>query len=167
VGAIGLGVNEWQICEEAMRDGDFDLFLLAGRYTLLEQSALDSFLPACAARGIGIVIGGPYNSGILAEGTKGPGPRHFNYEPAPQAVVERVRRLEEVCEAHSVPLPAAALHFPLAHPQVVSVIPGMAGRAQVEATIRLANAEIPAAFWAALRAEGLLHPDAPTPKGRA
>jgi D-threo-aldose 1-dehydrogenase len=166
VGAIGLGVNEWQICEEAMRDGEFDLFLLAGRYTLLEQSALDSFLPACAGRNIGIVIGGPYNSGILAEGTKGPGPHHFNYEPAPEAVIERVRRIEAVCEAFSVPLAAAALHFPLAHPQVVSVIPGVAGRAQVAATIRLANTEIPAAFWAALRAENLLHPDAPTPKGR-
>ena len=167
VGAIGLGVNEWQICEEAMRDGEFDVFLLAGRYTLLEQSALDSFLPACAARGIEIVIGGPYNSGILAEGTKGPGPYHFNYEPAPGAIIERVRRIEAVCDAFSVPLAAAALQFPLAHPQVVSVIPGMAGRAQVAATMTLIDTEIPAAFWSALRDEGLLHPAAPTPKGRS
>ena len=167
VGAIGLGVNEWQICEEAMRDGEFDLFLLAGRYTLLEQSALDSFFPACAARGIEIIIGGPYNSGILAEGTAGPGPYHFDYEPAPESVIERVRRIEAVCAAFTVPLAAAALQFPLAHPQVVSVIPGMAGRAQVAATLRLMRTEIPAAFWTALRREGLLHPDAPTPKGRS
>jgi D-threo-aldose 1-dehydrogenase len=167
VGAIGLGVNEWQICEEALRDGDFDLFLLAGRYTLLEQSALDSFLPACAARGVGIVIGGPYNSGILAEGVKGSGPHYFNYEPAPEDVLERVRRIEAVCDAFALPLAAAALQFPLAHPQVVSVIPGMAGRAQVEATRRLMNTRIPGAFWTALRGEGLLHPDAPTPKGQS
>ncbi len=166
IGAIGLGVNEWQICEEAMRDGDFDLFLLAGRYTLLEQSALDSFLPSCTARDIKIVIGGPYNSGILAVGTKGPGPYYFNYEPAPEAVVNHVRRIEAICEAHDVPLAAAALQFPLAHPQVVSVIPGMAGRSQVIETMRLMNTEIPAAFWAALRAEDLLHSDAPTPKGQ-
>jgi D-threo-aldose 1-dehydrogenase len=165
VDAIGLGVNEWQICEEAMADGDFDLFLLAGRYTLLEQSALDSFLPACAARGVGIVIGGPYNSGILAEGVKGAGPHYFNYEPAPEAILERVERIEAVCDAFRVPLAAAALQFPLAHPQVVSVIPGMAGRAQIDATARLLATKIPAALWTALRGEGLLHPDAPTPKG--
>lgn len=161
VKAIGLGVNEWQICEQAMADAEFDLFLLAGRYTLLEQSALDTFLPACAARGIGIVIGGPYNSGILAGG------HHFNYEPAPAPIVERVRRLEAQCRRFSVPLAAAALQFPLAHPQVVSVIPGMAGRQQVEETSRLMRVGIPADFWSSLREEGLLHPGAPTPEGRS
>jgi D-threo-aldose 1-dehydrogenase len=160
VKAIGLGVNEWEICRQAMRDAEFDLFLLAGRYTLLEQGALDGFLPECAARGIGIIVGGPYNSGILAGGT------HFNYEPAPQAVIAKVRRLERHCALHGVSLAAAALQFPLAHPQIVSVIPGMAGRHQVEETTRLLNAAIPAGFWSALREDGLLHPDAPTPKGR-
>ena len=161
VKAIGLGVNEWQICQQAMGDAEFDLFLLAGRYTLLEQNALDSFLPACAARGIGIIVGGPYNSGILAGGA------HFNYEPAPAPIVERVRRLEVQCARFGVPLAAAALQFPLAHPQIVSVIPGMAGRSQVEDAIRLTRIAIPAGFWIALREEGLLHPAAPTPEGRS
>jgi len=161
VKAIGLGVNEWQICQQAMGDAEFDLFLLAGRYTLLEQNALDSFLPACAARGIGIIVGGPYNSGILAGGA------HFNYEPAPAPIVERVRRLEVQCARFGVPLAAAALQFPLAHPQIVSVIPGMAGRSQVEDAIRLMRIAIPAGFWIALREEGLLHPAAPTPEGRS
>ena len=160
VKAIGLGVNEWQICRQAMRDAEFDLFLLAGRYTLLEQGALDFFLPECAARGVGIVIGGPYNSGILAGGS------HFNYEPAPEPIVAKVRRLKQHCALFGVTLAAAALQFPLAHPQIVSVIPGMAGRSQVEETSRLMNTAIPAGFWSALREDGLLHPDAPTPEGR-
>ena len=161
VKAIGLGVNEWQICRQAMRDAEFDLFLLAGRYTLLEQGALVSFLPECAARGISIIIGGPYNSGILAGGL------HFNYEPAPASILETVRQLEAQCEQFGVPMAAAALQFPLAHPQIVSVIPGMAGRHQVEETIRLMNTAIPAGFWSALREAGLLHRDAPTPKDRS
>jgi D-threo-aldose 1-dehydrogenase len=160
VRAIGLGVNEWQICEQAMADAEFDLFLLAGRYTLLEQGALDSFLPACAARDIGVIIGGPYNSGILAGGT------HFNYEPAPEPILAKVSRLKQHCTLHGVTLAAAALQFPLAHPQIVSVIPGMAGRRQVEEASRLMNTAIPAGFWSALREDGLLHPDAPIPKGR-
>ena len=108
-----------------------------------------------------MIIGGPYNSGILAGGS------HFNYEPAPAPIVARVRRLERHCADHGVPLAAAALQFPLAHPQIVSVIPGMAGRGQVEETLRLMNTAIPASFWSTLREDGLLHPDAPTPETRS
>lgn len=161
VKAIGLGVNEWQICRQAMEDAEFDLFLLAGRYTLLEQSPLDGFLSDCAAHGVGVIIGGPYNSGILAGGS------HFNYEPAPEAILAKVRRLERHCADHGVTLAAAALQFPLAHPQIVSVIPGMAGRHQVEENTRLMSIAISAEFWSALREHGLLHPDAPTPEGRS
>jgi D-threo-aldose 1-dehydrogenase len=163
VGAIGLGVNEWQVCEAAMEIGAFDCFLLAGRYTLLEQGALDSFLPRCAALGVCVIIGGPYNSGILATGVKGPGPYPYNYAQAPPAIVERVRRLEAVCDRHGVPLAAAALQFPLAHPQIASVIPGLADAGSVRQAARFLAVEIPAAFWDALRHEGLLHPQASTP----
>lgn len=163
VGAIGIGANEWQVCEEAMRAGDFDLFLLAGRYTLLEQTALDSFLPECTNRGVSVVIGGPYNSGILATGTKSGAALYYDYEPAPATVIARVRRIEEVCERHAVTLAAAALQFPLAHPQVAAVIPGLAGAAQVEETMALFRAPIPEDFWTEMKSEGLLHSGAPVP----
>ena len=107
--AFGAGVNEWQVCEILVAQGDFDLFLLAGRYTLLEQEALNSFLPLCENRGIGIVLGGPYNSGILATGAK-PGAL-YNYDPAPKHILDRVRKIEAVCKAHKVKLPEAALAF--------------------------------------------------------
>lgn len=164
VGAIGLGVNEWQVCEEALADGDFDAFLLAGRYTLLEQTALESFLPLCEARGCSIVLGGPFNSGILVEGVSGDRTPHYNYEPAPPEIIERVRQLEAICRAYEVPLAAAALQFPLAHPSVGCVIPGMADERQVADALRWLSVEIPQALWRDLKAQGLLHPAAPTPK---
>ena len=111
VKAIGGGINEWEVCQILAERGDFDLFLLAGRYTLLEQEALDSFLPLCESRGIGIVIGGPYNSGILASGPK-PG-AFYNYDLAPAPVLEKVRRIEAVCQSHGVSLIDAAFQFPL------------------------------------------------------
>jgi D-threo-aldose 1-dehydrogenase len=160
VKAIGAGINEWQAAQALAERGDFDLFLLAGRYTLLEQEALDSFLPLCAKRGIGIVLGGPYNSGVLATGPK-PG-AFYNYDVAPQAILDRVARIEAVCTRHGVRLIEAALRFPLAHPSVVSVIPGGQRPAEVEANRKLIDAKVPAALWADLKAEGLMHPDAPT-----
>jgi D-threo-aldose 1-dehydrogenase len=163
VGAIGLGVNEWQVCEEVLAHGDFDAFLLAGRYTLLEQTALDSFLPLCERRGCSIILGGPFNSGILVEGVENGRTPHYNYEPAPDHIVDRVRKLEAVTRAHGVPLAAAALQFPLAHGSVACVIPGMANEAQVAEALRLVDVEIPQALWRDLKAEGLLHPAAPTP----
>jgi D-threo-aldose 1-dehydrogenase len=165
VGAIGLGVNEWEICEAALAEGEFDCFLLAGRYTLLEQSALDRFLPLCAARGVSLILGGPFNSGILAAGVKGAGPFHYNYEAAPPEVVARVARIEQLCDDFSVPLAAAALQFPLVHPQISAVIPGMADPGQACQAAEWLRTPTPAAFWDALRGAGLLHPAAPTPKG--
>ena len=166
VGAIGMGVNETAVCAQALAYADFDCFLLAGRYTLLEQHALDRFLPLCAARGVSLIIGGPFNSGILASGVRGNAgiaPPPYNYAPAPPAVIERVRRIETLCDEYGVSLPAAALQFPLAHPQVATVIPGAADAAQVRQAAAWLQAPIPYAFWQALREHGLLHPEAPLP----
>jgi D-threo-aldose 1-dehydrogenase len=114
VGAIGCGLNEAEMCLRFAHAGDFDCMLLAGRYTLLEQGALGEFLPYCTQRGIGVVIGGPYNSGILA-GPPRPGAK-YDYVDAPPAILDRARRISATCDRHGVPLPAAALQFPLAHP---------------------------------------------------
>jgi D-threo-aldose 1-dehydrogenase len=163
VGAIGLGVNEWQVCEQALSVADFDCMLLAGRYTLLDQSALASMLPLCERRGVSVIVGGPYNSGILMHGSRAAAGALYDYAPAPEAVRQRVARMEEICAAHGVALPAAALQFPLAHPVVASVIPGIANVAQVDDTLRLATATIPPVFWSDMKAAGLLSALAPTP----
>jgi len=165
VKAIGAGVNEWEVCETLAKAGDFDLFLPAGRYTLLEQEALSSFLPLCLARGIGIVVGGPFNSGILATGPK-PG-AFYNYSPAPPDVLERVARIDAVCRSHGVSLAAAALSFPLAHPAVVSVIPGGQTPNEVRQNVERLSHPIPAALWRDLKREGLLRADAPVPAAEA
>lgn len=158
VRAIGAGVNEWQVCETLLGRGDFDCFLLAGRYTLLEQDALDSFLPLCERRDVGIILGGPFNSGILATGPV-PGAR-YNYEPATPEILRRVARIEAVCLSHGVRLIEAALQFVLRHPVVKSVIPGANGPEQVRANVALLGAQIPAALWSDLKTEGLLREDA-------
>lgn len=158
--AIGGGINEWQVCQTLAERGDFDLFLLAGRYTLLEQEALTSFLPLCQKRGIGIVLGGPYNSGILATGAR-PG-AYYNYEEAPPHIMDRVNRIEAACKAHGVRLIEAALQFPLLHPSVVSMIPGGQRPEEVRSNRAIMDVEIPPALWAELKAEGLMRQDAPT-----
>jgi D-threo-aldose 1-dehydrogenase len=157
--AFGGGINEWQVCETLARRGDFDLFLLAGRYTLLEQEALSSFLPLCTERGIGIVLGGPYNSGILARGASDDA--QYNYSNAPKAILDRVRRINAVCERHGVRMIEAALNFPLKHPAVVSVIPGGQSIDEVRANRDMIGREIPAALWSDLKSEGLMRQDAP------
>jgi len=164
VKAIGAGVNEWEICERLARLGDFDGFLLAGRYTLLEQGALDSFLPLCERRGIAIVLGGPYNSGILATGPVAGA--KYNYREPPADILERARRLHTVCTAHGVHLAEAALHFVLAHPAIVSVIPGAMQPEEVERNAAILAAAIPDGLWSDLKAEGLLHAAAPVPQSR-
>ncbi len=161
VKAIGAGVNEWQVCETMAKAGDFDLFLLAGRYTLLEQEALDSFLPLCTEKGIGIILGGPFNSGILATGPK-PG-AFYNYDIAPQPILDRVARIQAVCDAHGVAMVEAALRFPLGHPAVVSVIPGAQTPDEVRRNAKIMSAKIPTALWGALKDAGLLRADAPLP----
>lgn len=157
--AFGAGVNEWQPCQTLAERGDFDLFLLAGRYTLLEQGALDSFLPLALRRGIGVVIGGPYNSGVLATGAR-PG-AFYNYDAAPQWVLDRVRQIEVICARHKTRLVDAAFQFAAAHPAVVSVIPGGQGVSEMASNVQAAGAVIPAALWADLKAEGMLREDAP------
>jgi len=163
VSAIGLGVNEWEVCAEVLRGAEFDVFLLAGRYTLLDQTSLSDFLPLCEARGIPIIVGGPYNSGALVNGTRTGAPVYFNYAPAPDWVIERLRELELVCTEFDVPLAAAALQFPLAHPQVLSVIPGLASHEQVYASLALLRTRIPPQFWQRLHEKGLLPSAAPVP----
>ncbi|MGE0008655.1 MAG: aldo/keto reductase [Parvibaculaceae bacterium] len=160
--AFGAGVNEWEVAEILTRRGDFDMFLLAGRYTLLEQTALDSFLPLCEERGIGIVLGGPYNSGILATGAR-PG-AYYNYARAPKRILDRVRRIEEICRRHRVKLPEAALRFPLAHPCVVSIIPGGVRPQEVRLNVKTLGASIPKALWRDLKAEELVDERAPVPR---
>jgi len=161
--AFGLGVNEYEVCEAALEYGDFDCFLLAGRYTLLEQGALDTFLPKCAARNVSVIIGGVYNSGILATGAQSGQTPYYNYEPAPAAIIERVERLETACAEFKVPLAAAALQFPLAHPAVASIAVGMREPQQVDHTLALFTCPVPADFWQALWDSDLLHPAAPAP----
>lgn len=165
IAGFGLGVNETAVCMDALREVRLDVILLAGRYTLLEQGALDDLLPACVRDRVAIVIGGPYNSGILATGTHGRAPLYYNYGPAGPDIVARVARIEEVAAAHGVPLAAAALQFPLAHPAIVSVIPGLGDARRVAQTLDLYRATIPTAFWSDLGREGLIRPDAPLPAG--
>ncbi|MET3615512.1 D-threo-aldose 1-dehydrogenase [Rhizobium aquaticum] len=162
--AIGAGVNEWQVCEKLLGLGDFDCFLLAGRYTLLEQEALETFLPLCERRDVGIILGGPYNSGILATGAI-EGAR-YNYVPAPPEILERVRKIESVCQAHETPLIAAALQFVFGHPCVKTVIPGAVSRAELLANARLLEVDIPAGLWTDLKREGLIRADAPVPEDK-
>jgi D-threo-aldose 1-dehydrogenase len=163
IGGFGVGVNEIPVCLDVMGEARLDCILLAGRYTLLEQDALDTLFPACEAAGTSIVVGGPYNSGILVTGTKGGGVLHYDYGPAPAEIVARVAAIEDVAARYAVKLPAAALQFVLAHPLVASVIPGQARPEHVRDAVALAEAPIPSAFWAELRAGGLLRADAPVP----
>ncbi len=163
VSAIGLGVNEYEVCEQALKCGDWDCFLLAGRYTLLEQQALDTFLPKCVERNCSIIIGGAYNSGILATGVSGMGPWNYDYGPAPDDVVRKVAAIESHCAEFGIPLAAAALQFPLAHPAVASVIPGIGNVRRIDQTLDLFATEIPDDFWGALLKHELIRGDAPTP----
>ena len=161
VKAIGVGVNEWEVCHAALEQRDFDCFLLAGRYTLLEQESLGEFLPLCEERGAAVVVGGGFNSGILAtgavEGAK------YNYAPAPPDIMERVAKMEAVCTDHGVPLPAAALQFVVAHPAIPTFMAGTRTVEQLEQNLKWFSHPIPSEFWVDLKAKGLLREDAPTP----
>lgn len=161
VKAIGVGVNEADMCERFARAGDFDTMLLAGRYSLLEQPALASFMPLALEKGIGLMLGGVFNSGILATGPV-PGAR-YNYNPAPPEILARVAAIEAVCTRHGVPLRRAALQFPLGHPAVASLVMGAVSPAEVADQIAELAQPVPAALWAELKAEGLLAADVPVP----
>lgn len=161
VKAIGLGMNQWQMLAEFAKAGDFDCFLLAGRYTLLEQEPLDSFLPLCSEKDIRIIVGGPYNSGILATGAiEG---AHYNYGEAPEEVLERVRGIETVCGRHDVPLQSAALQFPFGHPAIATIIPGARSVEEIKTNVAYFEHDIPGDFWAELKAESLLGDEVPVP----
>ena len=161
VKAIGCGLNEWESCQDFAEAGDFDCFLLAGRYTLLHQESLETFLPLCQQRDIGIILGGPYNSGILASGAVKDA--WFHYAPAPEEVLLRVAAIEAVCARHAVPLKAAALQFPLHHPCVATVIPGMRSPGEIAENLAMLRAPIPTDLWRELKQAGLIEESAPTP----
>jgi D-threo-aldose 1-dehydrogenase len=160
--AIGLGVNETEVCEAALQHGDFDCFMLAGRYTLLDQSAQERLIPACVARGVRLVLAGAYNSGILASGAV-PG-AHYDYQPADAGVLARVAQIERVCETFGVPLRAAALQFGMGCASVAGVVVGARTAAEIDDSVAMARHPIPPAFWDALRAGGLVNsPPPPSP----
>jgi len=163
IGAFGLGVNEVEVCIDAIRAAPIDVLLLANRYTLLEQTPLDALFPLCLAEGVSVIAGAPFNSGILATGTRGPHVPFYDYGPAPDEIVARVRRIEDIADAHGVPLAAAAVQFPLAHPCVASVLPGIDGPERLAQTLDCYRFPIPGAFWQALASEGLVRSDAPLP----
>jgi D-threo-aldose 1-dehydrogenase len=158
--AVGAGMNQAEMLTRFAHDGNFDCFLLAGRYTLLDQVALKELLPVCLERGIAIIAGGVYNSGILADPK--PGAR-YNYAAAPAPLLERARRIRAACEQHGVPLMAAAVQFPMGHPAVNAVVVGCRSKAQLEETLRMFEMDIPPELWSDLKVDGLLGDDVPTP----
>ena len=159
VKAIGVGMNQWEMEARFAREGDFDCFLLAGRYTLLDQSSLAELMPVCLEKNVSLVLGGPYNSGILASDL-GPGAT-YDYESAPVEIIERARRIKAVCDRYVVPLKAAALQFGLIHPAVAATIPGPRSVSEVEENFRMAGHPIPGDLWAELKHEGLIDPQSP------
>jgi len=159
--AFGAGMNQWQMEQRFAEQADPDVFLLAGRYTLLEQTSL-GFLQLCKEKGIGIFLGGVYNSGILATGPKDGA--KYNYNDAPPEILEKARSIEAICQQHGVPLNAAALHFARAHPTITSLVIGAVKPAEVEANVQALGTTIPAALWQDLRAAGLIEADAPAPQ---
>ena len=161
INAIGCGMNEWQMPAKFIREVDIDVVLLAGRYTLLDHGAHAEFMPLCEKRGVGVVIGGPYNSGILARDLSQA--VTFDYEPASTELVDRAKRLTAVCSRHEVDLKATALQYVLAHPAVVSVIPGAQSVGELEENVAMAQADIPGSLWSDLKSEMLIPPDAVTP----
>ncbi|MEV5707232.1 aldo/keto reductase [Actinoallomurus sp. NPDC052274] len=160
VGAISVGMNQSAMLTAFARTGDFDCFLLAGRYTLLDQSGLGDLLPECRARGLSIIAGGVYNSGILADPVDG---ATYDYRPAPDSLLTKARAIRDICDEHGVPLRAAALQFPLGHPSVACVVIGMRSPAEVDDAVAMASVEIPGRLWRDLIDAGLLPDGVPTP----
>lgn len=165
VRAIGLGVNESEVCVELLESCELDCILLAGRYTLLEQPALAELLPLCSQRRVSVICGGPFNSGILASGSRAGASAHYNYTAPPPDVLHRVSLLEKLCADFEVPLQAAALQFPLGHPAVASVVAGCATGTEARNCVAMFSHPVPPAFWRALRERGLVDVRAPLPAG--
>ncbi len=160
IGAVSAGMNQAEMLTRFAREADFDCFLLAGRYTLLDQIALKELLPVCLERGIAIIAGGVYNSGILADPKPG---AHYNYQTAPDELIERAQRIRDVCVRHGVPLKAAAMQFPLGHPAVTCVVVGCRSAEQLDDSLNMFEFDIPPALWQDLKAARLLPAEAPTP----
>ena len=161
VRAIGAGMNQAEMLTRFAEEGEFDCFLLAGRYTLLEQGALDNLLPACRDRGISVIAGGVFNSGVLIDPVDG---AHYNYARADPAIVRRASQIVDVCEAHGVPVKAAALQFPLGHPAVACVLTGVRTPDELRENLDAFEFPIPPDLWTALKRERLLRDDAPVPE---
>jgi D-threo-aldose 1-dehydrogenase len=161
IGAIGVGINESDTSLRFIQAGDFDCMLLAGRYTLLEQGALEAFLPECVKRGVSVILGGPYNSGILTGGVSDTATH--DYAQAPAHLIDKARKIEAICKRHGVSLGAAALQFPLFHPALCAVIPGALSTTEVRQNVERLSAKIPSDLWSELKREKLLDPAAPTP----
>jgi D-threo-aldose 1-dehydrogenase len=162
IGALGSGMNQAEMLARFAREGDFDCFLVAGRYTLLDQAALPELLPICEQKKIAIIIGGVYNSGILAN-LDNLERATFNYQPAEQPWLDKARQIKAVCDRHSVPLQAAALQFPLAHPAVAVVLTGARSTEELDQNLAFMRQPIPSDLWAELKSTGLLPAEAPTP----
>jgi len=163
VSALGVGVNECAAAAQMIEQFELDCVLLAGRYTLLEQTALDELLPLCVRKGVSILCGGPFNSGVLATGARAGAKTHYDYAPPPAAVLARVAQLEAACDEFGVPLQAAALQFPLGHPSVATVVAGAASGDEARNIAAKFTRPIPAEFWRALRERGLVDARAPLP----
>jgi D-threo-aldose 1-dehydrogenase len=161
ISAIGVGINESDTSLRFIQAGDFDCILLAGRYTLLEQGGLEAFLPECVKRGVSVILGGPYNSGILTGGVKDN--TTHDYVQAPADLIEKARKIEAVCKRHGVELGAAAMQFPLFHPALCAVIPGALAASEVKQNVERLSVKIPTELWSELKREKLLDPAAPTP----
>jgi D-threo-aldose 1-dehydrogenase len=161
IGAIGVGINESDTSLRFIQAGDFDCMLLAGRYTLLEQGGLAEFLPECVKRNVSVILGGPYNSGILTGGVTDKATH--DYVQAPAALIDKARKIEAVCKRHNVELGAAAMQFPLFHPAVAAVIPGALAVREVKENVSRIGTRIPSDLWSELKREKLLEASAPTP----
>ena len=160
VAAIGFGINEADTCVKFARAGDFDLAMMAGRYTLLDQTGVAEFMPLAIEKGMGVMLAGVFNSGILATGAV-PGAK-FEYGAAPPQILERVRKIEAICAKHDTSIRRAAMQFPMAHPAVVSIVLGAVKPSEVESNVADAQAKLPAALWSDLKAADLLDASTPT-----
>ena len=160
IGAVSAGMNQAEMLTRFAREANFDCFLLAGRYTLLDQVALKELLPVCLEKGVAIIAGGVYNSGVLADPKPG---AHYDYQTAPPELIDRAQRIGAVCARHGVPIKAAAIQFPLGHPAVTSVVVGCRSAAQLDESIAMFELPIPSPMWQELKHEGLLAPETPTP----
>ena len=157
--AIGSGMNQWEMLADFARNADFDCFLVAGRYTLLDHTALDELMPLCLERGISLILGGPYNSGVLASDL-GSDTTYF-YDPAPKSIIDRAKKIKEICDIFDVPLKAAAIQFGLLHPSVASTIPGPRNSDEVQDNIEMLNVKIPSELWKELKRQDLIHQSCP------